>query len=665
MSANRNITVDVRDSHFVLGGDVDAVLKNKRLLFSLKRLSFREEGDGIYIPFEDQEKIAVLQEIQDLLEKFKFSDVLGQSVQQSLSAYHHEQEIFRAHSEKARKIRNDDFVQDEDLLQGFRGFKSALEEHMHRALYPLQLLSAYHMAFSQHACNFSVPGAGKTSIVYGAYTYLNHLPEDDLRHVNKILVVGPLSSFAPWEKEYEECFGREPDCQRLSGDSAILKNEKEQHLYSSDPKELTLVSHAGMQNLEKEILDFLKRNKVLVVMDEAHRIKNAEGVWGRSAVEIAKEASARVILTGTPIPNGYEDLYNLFRFLYPFKFQDILHIHYGQLQDLTKKLVAVKDARVRQFVDGISPYFIRIKKQDLGLPGIEEHELPIPMGIEQRRIYDFIEDKYVKTFKANTTGTVKDILNKARLIRLRQAATNPALLLRALRDTLEHSSDYGSDPNYDFATMHSEAIDDSAIFQAITAYGKDCIPRKFQRVEELLRTTIFTRNDKAIVWTIFIQNAEGLQAYLREKGIESELLIGRIPQSDREDIVSKFNDPENSDFRVVIANPFSVSESISLHRGCHSAIYMERDYNAASFLQSKDRIHRVGLSEDTITHYYYLVSQDSIDSVINNNLAVKIRRMEEIINEDIPLFKRIDDGDETDIIISLLKDYATRKSQRV
>ena len=32
-----------------------------------------------------------------------------------------------------------------------------------RTLYDLQMLSAYHMAFSQNACNFSVPGAGKTS----------------------------------------------------------------------------------------------------------------------------------------------------------------------------------------------------------------------------------------------------------------------------------------------------------------------------------------------------------------------------------------------------------------------------------------------------------------------------------------------------------------------
>src|SRR5690606_33133049 len=97
---------------------------------------------------------------------------------------------------------------------------------------PLQLLSAFHMTFSQNSCNFAVPGAGKTSIVYGAYAYLKQLPKEDSRHVDKLLVIGPLSSFAPWENEYEECFGKAVVSQRLSGDSTISRERKEEHLYS-------------------------------------------------------------------------------------------------------------------------------------------------------------------------------------------------------------------------------------------------------------------------------------------------------------------------------------------------------------------------------------------------------------------------------------------------
>ena len=64
------------------------------------------------------------------------------------------------------------------------------------------------MAFAQNSCNFSVPGAGKTSIVYGAYNYLKSLPINDPKRIDKLLIIGPLSSFAPWEKEYFATFGK-------------------------------------------------------------------------------------------------------------------------------------------------------------------------------------------------------------------------------------------------------------------------------------------------------------------------------------------------------------------------------------------------------------------------------------------------------------------------
>ena len=77
------------------------------------------------------------------------------------------------------KIRNDEFSDNIELVRNFKDFKEVLERQFVRKLYPLQMLSAFHMAFSQHSCNFAVPGSGKTSIVYGAYAYLKSLPKDD------------------------------------------------------------------------------------------------------------------------------------------------------------------------------------------------------------------------------------------------------------------------------------------------------------------------------------------------------------------------------------------------------------------------------------------------------------------------------------------------------
>lgn len=658
--AEVTIHVDHDRSNFVLQDCVKELTEDKRLVMSLKRLGFQTEESNVLIPFEENTKISTLSEIQHLLNKFGFNKTLSSETIEDVQNFEREERLFGEFSNKARTIRNDEFDKYPELVENFKSFKFALEKNLKRNLYPLQLLSAFHMTFSQNACNFAVPGAGKTSIVYGTYAYLKNLPESDPRHVSRLLVIGPLSSFAPWENEYVECFGKTANIQRLSGDPTISREKKEEHLYSGSPAELTLIFHGGVRSLQNEIIDFLKLNPTMVVVDEAHRIKNPQGVWGKSAVEIAKEARSRIVLTGTPVPNGYEDIYNLYQFIYPFKFKSILGFHYANLVDMTKNNQP-DSPRVLEFTENISPFFIRIKKSDLKLPPREELIVPVEMNQYQREIYDFIETEYVQSFKENPSGTIKDVLNRAKLIRLRQASTNPSLLAKPLKDSLINNPDYDEvDPNIKYTDYFDEFIDDSEFFHRICNYSKLETPQKFIEAKNVIDENILSKNEKVIIWTIFIKNAKDLQNYLLDHNIKSELLIGKTPQEEREKIIKKFNDPENLQFQVVIANPFAVAESISLHKGCHNAIYLERDYNCSNFLQSKDRIHRVGLLKDQKTRYYYIICNDSIDTVINEKLKTKVARMEEIIDEEIPLFSRLDDDDETDIIKALILDYAKR-----
>lgn len=655
-----SIDVNIVDNLFSINGDTESLLQNKRLLISLKRLNYFIESNSVFIPFRDETQIKTLQEIQGLMGKYNYDFQFTENIQEELQAFSKEEENFEVFSENARAIRDNEFKENKSLVTQFDNFQEVLKETLTRKLYPLQLLSSFHMAFAQNSCNFAVPGAGKTSIVYGAYAFLKSLPKEDPRHVDKLLVVGPLSSFAPWENEFSECFGYKPNSFRMSGDSDISVKQKLEHLYSPNSPELTLIFHGGVDRFQNDILDFLKRNKTMVVVDEAHRIKNPEGVWGRSVTEISKEAVSRVILTGTPVPNGYQDIFNLYKFIYPFKFKEILKFHYHNLEDMTNNN-SPESQRVQELKDNISPYFIRIKKKDLKLPPVEEKYIPVEMDSHQREIYNFIESQYLPHFKENNSATVKDILNRAKLIRLRQASTNPSLLSRTLRDSLENNELTGEfDPNAIFTTDTDEFINDSEFFNKIIKYPSVETPKKFRSILSLLLEEIFPENGKVIIWTIFIQNAKELQSYLNQNGIESKLLIGEIPQEEREQTIKAFNDPSNNDFKVIIANPFSVAESISLHKGCHNAIYLERDYNCSNFIQSKDRIHRVGLDDNQLTKYFYILSKDSIDEVINNRLRLKIERMEEIINDDIPLFQRIDNNDETDIINDLISNYARR-----
>lgn len=658
--------IDINNGHdghyYSLKGNIDEVVNNRRLVTSFNRLDYSIVDGDLVIPAPEKEQISLLQEIQRLLEKFSLHYELSEKINGELVSFSREQQQFDEFSKNANLIKNNKFDEFPELISNFDDFQKVVKEKFSnsRLLYPLQLLSAFHLAFSQNSCNFAVPGAGKTSIVYAAFAYLNSLPKDHPKFVEKLMVIGPLSSFAPWEKEYKECFGREGTYKRLSGDLTVTKDEKLQHLYATKPAEVTLIFHGGVDSLQTDIINFLKQNKTMLVVDEAHRIKNPEGVWGQSIAEISKEARARVILTGTPLPNGFQDIYNLYKFIYPYKYKDIIHFHYQNLIDMTN-YGDLDNPRITQLKNNLSPFFIRIKKQDLKLPPINEVIQTIQMNERQREIYDFIESNYIKSFKAKSTANVQDFVNKAKLIRLRQAASNPALLAKPLVNAMESNDFKGEfDPNSRYTTHDELFIDDTDFFSQIINYDILETPQKYVNAYNLIRSEIVPKNEKIIIWTIFIQNAKALETYLNKNGINTKLLIGEVEQVEREVIIDQFNNPESLDFQVVIANPFAVAESISLHKGCHNALYLERDYNCSNFIQSKDRIHRVGLDENQLTTYYYFVCKDSIDEVIHAKLLAKIERMDKIINDDIPLFSRINESDETDIIKELIANYARR-----
>ena len=139
-----------------------------------------------------------------------------------------------------------------------------------------------------------------------------------------------------------------------------------------------------------------------------------------------------VILTGTPAPNGYEDLYNLFHFIWPKN--DVVKYTIAQLKEMSR---TQGDTRVPALMKNLDPYFIRIKKSNLGLqPPIENPPLVVDMSDSQRRIYDYIEEQFVEEVES-VNGNIHSALVKAKMIRLQQAASNPALLRQPLSEFLD------------------------------------------------------------------------------------------------------------------------------------------------------------------------------------------------------------------------------------
>ena len=84
----------------------------------------------------------------------------------------------------------------------------------------------------------------------------------------------------------------------------------------------------------------------------------------------------------------------------------------------------------------------------------------------------------------------------------------------------------------------------------------------------------------------------------------------------------------------MIANPATLAESISLHKCCQNAIYVNRNYNAAQFIQSKDRIHRINMPKGKTANYYFLINQSTVDETVQERLTLKENRMLQILDSD-------------------------------
>lgn len=604
-----------------------------------------KETKSVLIPSPEGQEPETLNQIKQILEFKNVEFVLSDAALEEVHKYENELNQFDKFSKNAYLIRNNEFKSNSSLLKSKKEFKRVLDSTLVRELYPLQELASFHMAFTKNSLNFSVPGAGKTSIVYGAYTYLKSLPKEDPNHVDCLLIIGPIASFRPWETEYTECFGKEVSSFRVSGlnkKAMITREEKQTYFYKENPEEITLMFHGAVNDYKNEVIHFLKKNKCMVVVDEAHKIKRPDKTWGKSVADISREAIARVALTGTPVPNGYEDIYNLFKFIYPFKFREILGMSYTSLKSLSQ-IDNPENSRVLRLKDRLSPFFIRIKKSDLKLPPQIHKNITIKMSDSQRLIYDFLLDTFLENFQSSSSASIKDILNRARLIRLRQAASDPSMLLGPIKE--EHDRYYN-----EFESINDKVNIEKDVLELIEQFSSE-VPSKYIQTKQIVEEVI-KKDEKIIIWTIFIHNAKRLQDYLYKNKVKSKLLIGEIDVDERESTIKKFNNPQDASFHVVIANPFSVSESISLHKGCTNALYLERDYNCSNFLQSMDRIHRYGQTKSPT--YYYLISYDSIDEIIDDRLSKKIERMNELINDDIPLFANIDNGDETEIVRGLL-----------
>lgn len=491
--------------------------------------------------------------------------------------------------------------------------------HLRRPLKPYQIQAARHLFELAHAANFSVPGSGKTAIVLAAFSALR-----DAGRIDKMLVVGPRASFMPWEEEVRACLGDQVSVVRIVGSQGTRRK-----LYRSiEEATIALLTYQVASNDSSELAMLLRRYKIMFVLDESHNIKRLEGgKWASSLIELAPLASKRVILSGTPMPNSILDLWSQVEFLWPG------NSPLGDRDQFKFRSEEQPESVVQEIRASIDPLYWRIRKRDLGLPPPRFHRIAVTMSRYQLAIYKALAAKVLADVVRAPEERVRlRLWRRARMVRLLQAASNPALLTK-------YSDEFRIPP--------LEAVD-LPVDRIIDRYPEFEVPRKLATAVELARKLVI-QGKKVLVWTAFVHNIRMLQQMLED--VSPAVIYGDVPRDEHEDvdfnrerIIQEFK--STSRYRVLIANPSACAESVSLHTACHDAIYLDRTFNAAHYMQSLDRIHRVGLPRNVSTHYYVLLSNASIDEVIDTRLDDKRDRMLRVLNDDIDVVSlEADSGD--------------------
>ena len=342
---------------------------------------------------------------------------------------------------------------------------------------------------------------------------------------------------------------------------------------------------ANYELLLRDIPEILKIDWDYIIADEATRISNPRAKQSKLIKTIP--AKHRIALTGTPLNNAIQDIWNILDFCQP----DILGSYWQFTSKYCEKdrfggIVSYKN--LNELKEHIANNMIRRKKKEVlaELPDKLYETLYIEFDVEEKKIYEAVKNEIASELKEYEISKVlndkylSNILVK--MVRLKQVTGSLELVS-------EHQ-----------------------------------FSSKLNALKELL-DDIIHNGSKALVFTQFSQMADIL---VRELSKYKPLLIsGKVNNDDRKINVDKF---QNEDENQILISTEAGGFGLNLQRANY-IVHYDLPWSISKMEQREGRAHRIGQKNNLTV--FRLIVQDSVDEYVLKILHKKQKTSEDILGD--------------------------------
>ena len=326
----------------------------------------------------------------------------------------------------------------------------------------------------------------------------------------------------------------------------------------------------------------------MVIADEIHRMKNATSKQGLALQQLS--VPYRIGLSGTPLTNHVEDLWNIMLWLGKVKYNYWYFRSEYCVMGGYKEREVVGYKNLEQLSADINSIMLRRRKEEvLNLPDKVYINEYVELKPETMKLYEEVKLGIVE--KLQRDGDVK-------IITLKNALTS-MLRLRQITEGIE-------------------AIEGNV------NYMKD--NPKLERIKQLLEDEIIPNGKKAIIFTCWKTTAEMYQDALSE--YSPAFITGSVPSEKRQEEVNRFQNDESC--KVAIGTIGAMGTGYTMTAGEY-VFFVDKFWNETDNQQAEDRAYRIGVKGNVTI--ISMIAKNTIDEKIEN-----------LLKEKATLFNMIVDG---------------------